>query len=95
MRAIGKYFCHLTPPPAGAYEGEGNPDGAAEMSELKKMREDLELSQAEMAKLMETTERKICSIEGDGSKVSHRPAPHRYKKLLTMFHRFGVPGDFK
>lgn len=62
---------------------------------LKTMREDLGLTQDEMAKLMETTCTKISSIEGDGSKASHRTPPVRYEKLLTMFHRFGVPQDFR
>ena len=63
------------------------------MTNVKKLREDMGLSREDLAKLMETTRRKVESIEGDGSKPSHRPAPMRYAKLLTMFHRFGVPDD--
>ena len=63
------------------------------MTNVKKLREDMGLSREDLAKLMETTKRKVESIECPPHLASHRPPPMRYVKLLTMFHRFGVPDD--
>jgi DNA-binding transcriptional regulator YiaG len=62
---------------------------------IKKLREDMGMSIDDLAPIMETTKRKIQSFECPPHLVSYRRPPVRYTKLLTMFHRFGIPEDFK